>query len=169
MEQLSAVTLMKFKNTVERILHVKGNYQGGILEMTVIVDNNLSQETVKTVLPKFLHALKLQGEVFRNVRFNYGIWQEDGVVKNQICPMMSAISSSFYEAYEQVSCVKHLEALAKYLKLFHARSKLILVLTDENCQMGEGIKSEMQPFLDKKLMLIKINGEEDIKIQYRDF
>lgn len=168
MEQLSAVTLMKFKNTVERILHVKGNYQGGILEMTVVVDSNLTRETVENILPKLLHALKLHGEVFRNVRFNYGMWQENGEVKNQICPMMSAISPNFYEEYQQKSCVKQLDELAAYLKLFHARSKLILVLTDDKCQISEHIKKELQPFLDKKLMLISINGEE-LMIHYRDF
>lgn len=169
MEQLPVVTLMKLKNTVERILHVRGNYQGGILEMSVIVDNNLSKEVVETVLPKLLHALKLQGEIFRNVRFNYGIWQEDEVIKNQVCPMMAAISAGFYEEYQQKERAKHLGALVKYLKLFHARSKLILVLTDERCQIEENVKSEMRPFLDKKLMLIKINEEKDIKIQYREF
>lgn len=169
MKQLSPVMLMKFKNTVERILHVRGNYQGGILEMTVIVDNHLKKETLKNLLPEFLHALKLQGEVFRNVRFNYGIWQEEEVVKNQVCPMMAAITSNFYEEYKQKNSEKHLEALVKYLKLFHARSKLILVLTDDNCHISENIKSEMQPFLDKKLMLITIKSEDDIRIQYREF
>lgn len=168
MEQLSPVTLMKFKNTVERILHVKGNYQGGILEMTVVVDNHLSKEVVTSVLPKLLQALKLQGEVFRNVRFNYGIWQENGTVKNQICPMMAAISPGFYEEYQQELGVKQLEVLASYLKLFHARSKLILVLTDDTCQISENIKKELQPFLDKKLMLLTIKGEE-LCIHYRDF
>lgn len=169
MDELSAVTLMKFKNTVERILHVKGNYQGGILEMTVVVDNNLSKQILKNLLPKLLQALKLQGETFRNVRFNYGIWKEDGVVKNQVCPMMSAISQGFYEEYEQQVQVKQLGSLIEYLKLFHARSKLILVLKEDNCQMTEAIKCQMQPFLDKKLMLLTVDEKENTEIYYRNF
>ena len=37
---------MNLKNAVERVLHVKGNYSGGILEMTLVVDCGLPQEYV---------------------------------------------------------------------------------------------------------------------------
>ena len=44
---LSPVFLMQFKNTAEWILHVRGNYNGGILEMAVVLDHNVSREMVQ--------------------------------------------------------------------------------------------------------------------------
>ena len=40
---------MKFKNTIERILHVKGNYGGGILEMAIVLDHGVKKEVVQEV------------------------------------------------------------------------------------------------------------------------
>lgn len=46
---LSPVFLMQFKNSIERILHVKGNYSGGILEMAVVIDENLEREQLQVI------------------------------------------------------------------------------------------------------------------------
>lgn len=169
MEQLSVVTLMKFKNTIERILHVKGNYQGGILEMTLVVDGNLEPATRKQVIPKVIRALKQQGEVFRNVRFNYSVWNSDTEITNKVCPMMLAMTENFYEKEETSNNEKNLEKLVEYLKKFHARSKLVILITDGSYKTGdkEQIKASMQPFLDKKLAFVIIEGE-DIRISYRE-
>ena len=61
---LSPVFLMKFKNTVERILHVPGNYKGGILEMAVVLDHNVSRETMQDLVPQLLKSLKMHSEIF---------------------------------------------------------------------------------------------------------
>lgn len=169
MEQLSVTTLMKFKNTIERILHVKGNYQGGILEMTLVVDGNLDIGTRKEVVPKLIGALKQQGEVFRNVRFNYSIWNSDTEITNKVCPMMLAMTESFYQEEEKNSNEKSLEKLVDYLKKFHARSKIIILVTDGNYRIEDQrqIKTSMQPFLDKKLAVVIAKGK-DIGISYRE-
>lgn len=168
MESLSVVTLMKFKNTIERILHVKGNYQGGILEMTLVVDGSLEVTQRKVLIPKLIGALKQQGEVFRNVRFNYVIWNSDTEIKNKVCPMMLAMTDSFYEEDTHQNNEKHLEKMIDYLKKFHARSKIILLITDGMYQTGsrEKVKERMQPFLDKKLMFV-ITDNNEITISYR--
>ncbi len=169
MEQLSVVTLIKFKNIIERILHVKGNYQGGILEMTLVVDGNLEVTKRKELIPKLIHALKQQGEVFSNVRFNYSIWNSDTEIISKVCPMMLAVTDTFYREEEKQRDKKSLEKLLDYLKKFHARSKIIILVTDGNYQIEckEKLKERMQPFLDKKLMFLVTDGE-NIKLSYRE-
>lgn len=167
--ELSVLVLKKFKDTVERILHVPGNYTGKVLEMTVAADNSLTKEELNGLLPQLLKALKMHSKIFQNVRFNYVLWTSDDKITNQVCPMMSALLDSFYENYECVKEEKHLEKLAAYLKKFHARSKLIIVLTDGTYRVGskEELRQEMEPFLGKKLMFVVCKGEE-IKIEYRN-
>jgi hypothetical protein len=169
MEQLSVITLMKFKNTIERILHVKGNYQGGILEMTLVVDGNLEVATRKELIPKLIGALKQQGEVFRNVRFNYSLWNSDTEITNKVCPMMLAMTEAFYQEEEKNTNEKGMEKLVDYLKKFHARSKIIILVTDGKYTIEDevAIKTSMQPFLDKKLVVVTAKGE-DISISYRE-
>lgn len=168
MEQLSVITLMKFKNTIERILHVKGNYQGGILEMTLVVDGNLEVAVRKEWIPKLIGALKQQGEIFRNVRFNYSIWNSDTEITNKVCPMMLATTEAFYQE-QKSNNEKSLESLIDYLKKFHARSKIIILVTDGKYTVKEKekIKTSMQPFLDKKLAVVIAKGK-DIGISYRE-
>jgi len=164
---LSPVFLMQFKNTVERILHVPGNYNGGILEMAVVLDHNVSRETAQDLVPQLFKSLKMHSEVFRNVRLNMVQWEADDAIMNQITPMSVAGLASYYETYEcQIKC-KDFRKLVQYLKVFQARAKLIILVTDGTNEEGskEGLKAAMQPFLDKKLMQI-IVGEE-LKVRYR--
>lgn len=173
MEQLSIVTLKKFKDIVERILHVPGNYRGGVLEMAVVVDKNIEKEALRCILPQLLHALKQQGTVFRNVRFNYVQWKAAGA-ENQVCPMMVPMTESFYEEYESYVEEKSFERLVDYLKVFQARAKLIILLTDQDVAQwrGEALRRRMQPFLDKKMLVVKIDAkpkEGNISIHYREF
>lgn len=163
----SPVFLMNFKNTVERILHVKGNYNGGILEMAVILDHNVSSETMQEIVPQLFRTLKMHSEVFRNVRLNMVQWETDEKICNQVSPMSMAGLSSYYEGYESKTVKKDWLKLVQYLKMFQARAKLIILVTDGKNEevQSEQLKREMQPFLDKKLMQV-IVGEE-LQIQYR--
>ena len=163
----SPVFLMNFKNTVERILHVKGNYNGGILEMAVILDHNVSRETMQELVPQLFRTLKIHSEVFRNVRLNMVQWESDEKILNQVSPMSMAGLSSYYEGYECKRVKKDWLKLVQYLKMFQARAKLIILVTDgKNEEVSlEQLKREMRPFLDKKLMQV-IVGEE-LQILYR--
>lgn len=180
MEKLSMIAMKKFKDTAERILHVPGNYRGGILEMAVVVDTCMQKETLQWILPQLLRGLKQQGQIFRNVRFNYLLWNgfENGFkIETKICPMMQAMQESFYEKYEQEKphekfqekSHKDMHNLIQHLKLFQARAKLIILLTDSTFTFwqSEELKKQMQPFLDKKLMLVQIK-EEQIAVFYRE-
>lgn len=160
--QLSPVFLHLFTNRVERILHVKGNFTGPILEMTVVMDHSVGKEQMEVVLPSLLGALKKHSEVFRNVRMNIMDWNSDEKKENRVLPMMLAMGTGFYENYEQIAGTKRVELLYENLKLFHARSKLIIFVTDNNwCVADEKAKEEaLKPFLTKKLLPIIIRNDE---------
>ena len=165
---LSPVFLMQFKNTVERILHVPGNYNGGILEMAVVLDHNVSQEMAQELVPQLLRTLKMHSEVFRNVRLNMVQWESDEVIKNQVTPMSMAGLASYYESYGQQTICKDVKKLAQYLKMFQARAKLIILITDGANEEGtaESLKTVMLPFLDKKWMWVVLSGDA-LTIRYR--
>ena len=165
---LSPVFLMQFKNTVERILHVPGNYNGGILEMAVVLDHNVSKEQEQELVPQLFRTLKMHSEVFRNVRLNMVQWESDEAIKNQVTPMSMAGLASYYEGYEQQTMCKDMKKLVQYLKMFQARSKLIILITDGVNEEGaaESLKAAMLPFLDKKWMWVVISGD-DLTIRYR--
>lgn len=168
MVELSIITIKRFQDTVERILHVPGNYRGGILEMAVVSDTGIKPETLGVVLPQLLRALKQQGQIFRNVRFNYVSWSKTGI-KNKVCPMMQVMLESFYEDMEFCGEEKDFGELIDYLKVFQARSKLILLLTNQDITelYSEDRKKQMQPFLDKKLLVIQVQKPEEIAVYYR--
>ncbi len=161
---LSPVFIQRFHNRIERVLHIKGNFTGPVLEMTVIVDHSLPAGSVQEGVPALLRCLKQHSEVFRNVRLNITDWSGDGKIQNSVVPMMTALVSGFFEAYEQICCEKKTEVLYQYLKLYHARSKLILLVTD-GCHHTEDEKAAqeaLKPFLGKKLVqiLVRENGME---------
>lgn len=168
MKPLSLVTVKKFKDTVERILHVPGNYRGGILEMAVIVDSRMQKEEVREILPQLLKALKQHGRIFQNVRFNYILWHGQKL-QTKVCPMMQAMTDGFYQEYEKAEAEdKDFGQLIDKLKLFQARAKLVILLTGEKEPFwkDEDIQKRMQPFLDKKMMIIQ-KKEDGISIHYR--
>ena len=165
---VSPVFIMKYKNTIERILHVKGNYNGGILEMAVIIDHNLPKESVQHIVPKLLQTLKMHSEVFRNVRLNMVEWCGDEQIEARVRPMSMAGMSGYYEGYVQKQEKKDFLKLVSYLKLFQARAKVIILLTDGayEAHTEESRKALMQPFLDKKLMQIVVCGDA-LEVRYR--
>lgn len=172
---LSPVFLKQLKNTVDRILNVPGNYtKGKVLEMTVVIDKNLSKEILAALLPEVLRSLKTHDRVFQNVRFHAAYWETDEKPEDKVLPMTMAMLDGFYEGYAQRASEKSVLRLAQYLSLFHARSKLIILLTDGSFKEEgrEEIKKSMQPFLEKKLMRISIKEgslQQNPLIGYREW
>lgn len=156
------VTKMSLKNGVERVLHVPGNYTGGILEMTLVVDCSLPETYVKEVVGDIAGTLRMHSEVFRNVRMNLLFWRSDGEMENKVIPISFLQTSGCFSGYREKKQAKKLELLAGKLKLFHARSKLILVLTDQKVCVEDRqmLAQNMKPFLEKKsLFFLKDDPE----------
>lgn len=168
--EFSIVLKKQLKNQIEFVLHTPGNYTGGILEMTIVLDHNIECEEMKRLCSQAAALLKTTGEVFRNVRLNVVDWLSDESIENAVMPLSMLQLGRIREPWIVSEKEKTLEALCSRLKLFHARSKLILVLTDGSYQTGDKNKAKeaLQPFLYRKLILLENNivkpGRELLKL-----
>lgn len=155
----------QFVNKVEMILHSPCNIPSKMFEMTVVLDENLSKEVVEEIVPHLLKVLKRHSEVFTNVRLNVVKWESDEKITNRMIPMSMAMLSSCYKDYEQRVCVKYYPILMENLKLFHARSKLIIVVTDGTYEIGDEaeLKKLMLPFLCRKVMNVVVTDTIEIR------
>lgn len=155
---MNIVQKMQLKNGVERILHVPGNYTGGILEMALVCDYHIPPDVLREQAAELIDCLKRQSEVFRNVRLNVIKWIDNDSIQKEVVPMAYVrMGTVFQDDAGQAAGTKTLEELTRQLKLFYARSKLIIVLTDGSCFMGdaENCRKNMQPFLHRKLLVLQ--------------
>ena len=162
---ITGLKALQISKMADHILHVPGNYRGGNLEMTIVISSRLDvvflQENIKAVVD----ALKRSSEVYRNVRLNLVRAKEEGGFENKVVPLIFLQTGKVFEPeeeYGQNMPIAPLSEICLYLKLFHARSKLILIFADENYDLGdkEKLKEAMNPFLKQKLLLLA--GEEPI-------
>lgn len=167
--ELPLIFQKQFKNTVDRILHVPGNQPAGNLEMAVVIDCSLPAGLLRGLLPDLLGVLKMHNEIFRNVRLNVVTWKSDREIQNKISPMALAGLSGYYEDYREQPEEKSFEKLVEYLKMYQARAKLILLLTDGNyvVEHEDLLEHFMQPFLDKKLLQIICARDGTLSVRYR--
>ena len=154
--ELGMIQLLKMKQSVERILHVPGNYKGGILEMAIIVDCAMDKVSAKENIQAIIKALKSHSETFRNVRLNVIWWKSDEQIVTEVIPMTVLQMGTPFDSYEQVEEEKNIDELFKNLKLFQARSKLILLLSEGKFGIGnvEGCMESLKPFLGRKMLLL---------------
>lgn len=157
---LTAAERMYLKNGIERILHVPGNYKGGILEMALVCDYRMPEEKLRERTKDVIGLLKQQGEVFGNVRFNLVKWAAGGGLRKETPPMAYAAIGQVFEDYRELNgsagegyC--SLDELTRQLKLYFARSKLVILLTDGEYDIVDEkkVRENMQPFLHKKLLV----------------
>ena len=163
--ELEMIQLLKMKQGVERILHVPGNYKGGILEMALIVDCSLEKEDAKNCVQTMIKALKSHSETFRNVRLNVVWWKSDENIVTEVTPMTVLQMGTPFEAYEQSCEKKHIDVLFRNLKMFQARSKLILLLSDGRFTIvsEEECMGSLKPFLGRKMLLLMDEISEEIE------
>lgn len=155
---MNIIERKQFKNHIERILHVPGNYQGGILEMAVVIDMSMSKEDAEGRAKELVSTLKTHSEVFRNVRLNTILWKGDEEFIKAVTPLAMLQMGRFFEDYEGVPVRKNWDGLLATLKKFYARSKLIIVLTESDAvTVSDKIqaKENMQPFLHKKMLVVQ--------------
>ena len=163
--ELGMIQLMKMKQSIERILHVPGNYKGGILEMALIIDCNMSKETAKTNVQAIVKALKSHSEVFRNVRLNVVWWKSDDEILTEVIPMAMLQMGTAFDSYEKMAAGKRIDLLFQNLKLFQARSKLIVLLSegDFGIESEENCMESLKPFLGRKMLLLLDEVSETIE------
>lgn len=154
--ELGMIQLLKMKQGVERILHVPGNYRGGILEMALIIDCGLEKEDALNSVQSVLKALKSHSEIFRNVRLNVIWWKSDAEIITEVIPIPVMQMGTPFKDYEQQNNPKTLDVLFQRLKLFQARSKVILMLSDGDFSIKdeESCMKSLKPFLGRKLLFM---------------
>lgn len=173
---MNIIERKQFKNHIERILHVPGNYQGGILEMAVVIDMSMSKDAAEERAKELVSTLKTHSEVFRNVRLNTILWKGEDEFVKEVTPLAMLQMGRFFEDYESVSVKKNWDGLLATLKKFYARSKLIIVLTEAgtlHLEQEAGVlitvdnkaeaKENLQPFLHKKMLVMSYEPEIVIK------
>lgn len=169
---LTPVRNLQLHNQIERVLHVQGNYRGGILEMAIVVDRAFDRETVRGLCADIITSCKKQSEVFRNVRLNMVLWGKDEIRTETVASAYVQMGTFFenYEKEEAAGDVREQEEgedrngesvirIMEYLKEFHARSKLIILLTPDRQRLYQvsdtgRLRAALGPFLKQKLILM---------------
>ncbi len=152
--EFSPVMRMQLVNAVERVLHAPGNPSHDLKEMTVVLDYHMEKETIAALGKWVATILKNHSRTFSNVRCNLLHWMEDEVLRNEISPLSAIQLGRFSENYESQLQTKRVELLCDNLKRFHARSKLVIVLTDYEYEVTdeEQLKEVLSPFLKYKIL-----------------
>lgn len=152
--ELTEIGALQIAKRVDAILHVPGNYRGGNLEMTMVIDVSLKQEDFQDAAASVVKALKRSNDIFRNVRLNLVYWGSE--MTTRVAPMAMLLTGGAFQDYRCCPQKKRYEDLFAYLRKFHARSKVVLVFTDGNNEVADmqAAREALSPFLKSKLLLI---------------
>lgn len=152
------IQLLQIKNAVMRVLHVPGNYRGGILEMAIVADYHIPHEELSRGCAQLADTLKRTDAIFKNVRLNLLKWVSDERIIKEISMLPSMQLGRGFEDYEEQGSKteKSLDELLRQLKLFYARSKIIIVITDGSYMIHDEskVREYLKPFLDRKLIFL---------------
>ena len=155
MESLfSIVETKQFKNEVERILHLPGCVVKNTIELTFVLDKAMPGEWAQAATKDILSILKRHSEVFRNIRLNVVTWGEK--VTQDVIPTAQIVMGSYFDTWEEIEDKKRAgeEELYSFLRLFQARSKIVIVFSKDGLQQQNeaACKKLLQPFLGRKLI-----------------
>ena len=163
MTQLQKLELNK---RVDKILHAPSNLpaRGQQLEMAFVLDLGGDREYLDNTIRDAVTALKAHDKIFQNVRSNVVYWAHDKIT-TKVTPMsFIQMGKTFVEVDvnmedKDVDNDTDLNALCGYLKLYHARSKCILVFTDRNedqfyAQKSDKLIENLNPFLKYRLLIL---------------
>lgn len=161
--ELTEIGALQIAKKADAILHIPGNYRGGNLEMTIVIDTSLELQSFTEAVAAVVRSLKRESEIFRNVRLDLVFWGRE--TRMQVTSMAMLLTGGAYDGYKCDPHKKYYEELFAYLKKFHARSKVILVFADEQNEVfdREAAREALSPFLKNKLLLISeqiVSGTE---------
>lgn len=156
---LTQIQKLQLNKQVDHILHAPGNQPTGKqqLEMAFVLDCSGSMEYVKSTAQDAVAALKSHDKIFQNVRSNVVVWSAESI-KTETMPMSFIQMGRPFVEWENTKVDKSgkLHELCAYLKLYHARSKCIILITEGKYEYGdrEILRQSLNPFLKQKLLLI---------------
>lgn len=163
MTQLQKLELNK---RVDKILHAPSNLpaRGQQLEMAFVLDLEADREYLDSTIRDVVAALKAHDNIFQNVRSNVVYWNHDKIT-TKVTPMSFIQMGKTFEDFDvnmedkSVDNSTNLNELCGYLKLYHARSKCILIVTDRNedqiyAQKSDKLIENLNPFLKYRLLIL---------------
>lgn len=156
---LTQIQKLQLNRQVDRILHAPGNQPAGRqqLEMAFVLDCSSDIEYIKTTTQDIVATLKAHDKIFQNVRSNVVYWRENHISTETMPMSFIQMGKPFVDLEETaVDKLPKFDDLCAYLKLYHARSKCIVLVTNGNYELGEKdkIKENLNPFLKQKLLLV---------------
>lgn len=157
---LSQVQLMQINKNVDKILHAPGNSPAGNgqLEMAFVLDCSVEPEVLKEMTKDIANSLKRHDKIFQNVRSNVVFWGED--IKTEVTPMSFIQIGKPFESPQfitnSVDKQSSLDKLCAYLKLFHARSKCVIVIASDGYRIDDKkqVFESLNPFLKSRLLIV---------------
>ena len=158
---------MQLKREVERVLHVKGNYKGGILEMAIVLDAALPLEEAKELTKEIAQILKTTDEVFKNVRLNVLYAKTNREIETTVTSLSILQLGTYFSDKEVIEEEKSFDAIVKHLKKFQARSKLVLVLTKGELPIRDTkrVQDALNPFVKQKTIFMSVVDTKEQKLR----
>lgn len=156
---MTPVQKFQLNNAVEKVLHAPCNTIKDKLEWAFVFDFNLPKEEISNMSKEIVNTLKQHSPIFQNARLNVVEWKSDNEIEHKIVSMPLIQMGSYFKDYRTQPKEKRIEELVVQLKLFQARSKLIILLTDEKYLLEDmnKWKQHMNPFLFKRMFLLHDN------------
>lgn len=167
MLNMTALEIKNIKDQIQKILHRPGNYMGGPLEFAVVLDYHIQKQDLMDISKELVKILKSTDKIFINARLNLIKWIKDEKIIKEVSSMGMLQMGRGFEDYEQGTDDKTYDRLTEELKKFYARSKLIILITDNafvQCDR-QIIHENLNPFLHRKLMKIDLSVKQDIGIK----
>lgn len=165
---LTQIEKLQLNKQVDRIFHAPGNMIAGQQpEMAFVIDTTCDIEYVKSTLQDAVAAMKAHDKMFQNVRSNVVYWQasnQDKPLITETMPMSFLqigkpfdMHKEYWEQNKNVDNELIFDELCAYLKMYHARSKCILVFTQGEYEVRDKkkVQESLNPFLKSKLLLIE--------------
>ncbi|MBQ5676641.1 MAG: hypothetical protein IIV45_16545 [Lachnospiraceae bacterium] len=158
---------MQLKREVERVLHVKGNYKGGILEMAIVLDAALPLEEAKELTKEIAQILKTTDEVFKNVRLNVLYAKTNREIETTVTSLSMLQLGTYFSDKEVIEEEKSFDSIVKHLKKFQARSKLVLVLTKGELPIRDTkrVQDALNPFVKQKTIFMSVVDTKEQKLR----
>lgn len=158
---------MQLKREVERVLHVKGNFKGGILEMAIVFDAALPLEEAKELAKEIAQILKTTDEIFKNVRLNVIYAKTNRDLETTVTSLSILQLGTYFSDKQVVEEEKSLDSIVTHLKKFQARSKLILVLSKGELPIHDKkrVQDALNPFVKQKTIFLPITDTNQQKLR----
>ena len=170
---LTQIQKLKLNHQIDMILQSPANQvRDGKLEMAFVFDMGSNPSYLRETAAQAAGALKQHDRIFQNVRCNAVYWAADGL-STEVLPMsyvqlgrVCGEAGDKTEDGSEKTCPENqtveestkprLEDLTGYLKLYHARSKCILVITEGNYKVSDrkSAREALNPFLKSRLVMI---------------